>query len=437
MVKGKKIKEMKKIYLVLINKKAEMAKCVLYGMVILSYPWIFQSLEAMIGHRFDNLNQIYICKISFLFLLCALLALARYQSVSFLKKNWESLMLLGVSGIKSFLLFLSANTELLFLQIYCGTMLFQMQEIRFGFAVLVQAVYGIFVCAAGMLLAVKAHGKILTFLSVGVIGCIVVFFGTGHINYYVVYEWMMGEGVSRGLFSENPCVSVAFLILSLSLAWLAVCLYESADMSVIAGSWGFLFTRRKAEPKKSFFRKSKFRPSRYYWMYRDREFFLWKLCSMMFFILVCCLENSSLAVFFTAYGICLITAFYFKDIYNLEQKKFLIYFMSDYPYRKFFSDVVKEGIYLLGDHIFLTLILFRLRSFADCITFLLLAIAVLSITIFVNASLFAKYPRRQYQIGICIALIKLHFPIGNLFFLYQWILQGKKNWEHLSYEHRT
>ena len=437
MMKEKKAEEGKKLYFALVNKKAELAGGVLYSLLILSYPWIFKALEAMIGYRFGSSNQIYICRISFLFLLCGLLALARYQAVSFLKKNWESLMLLGVSGLEGFLLFLSANTKLFFLQIYCGTMLFQMQGIRLGFALSVQAVYGICVCAAGMLLGLKAHGKILTFLSAAAIGCITVFFGIGHINYQVMYKWVMGESAGKRLFSENPCVTAVLLILALSLVWLAACLYESADMPRIAGSWGLFFTGRKAEPDKSFFRVGRFRLSRYFWMYRSREFFLWKLCSMLFLALVCCLGDSSFAVFLTAYGICLLTAFYFKDIYNLERKKLLIYFMSDYPYRKFFPDVVKEGTCLLGDQIFLILVLFRLRNFTDCITFLFVTAAVLSIAIFVNASLFAKYPRRQYQIGVCSALIKLHLPVGNLFFLYQWILQGKKNWEHLSYEYRS
>lgn len=99
-------------------------------------------------------------------------------------------------------------------------------------------------------------------------------------------------------------------------------------------------------------------------------------------------------------------------------------------------DLVKEGIYLLGDNLFLVLILVRLRNLADCITFLLLGAAVLSISIFVNAGLFAKYPKRQHQLRVFMVLINLHLPIGNLIFLYQWIRQGKRNWEHLSYEQR-
>jgi hypothetical protein len=448
---------MKKIYFALIDKRLETAKWVLYGLLILCYPWIVRISEAMTGQRFGSSDQIYICRISFLFLLCAMAALACYQWVSFLKKYWESLTLLGISGLKSFLLFLSVNTEILFLQIYGGTVLFQMQGIGLSYALSVQVVYGIFVCGMGMLLGLKAHGKILTFLSAGGIGVTAIFLRLGCINYHAVYGWVMGEGIGEGLFSENSSVAILLLILSLSIVWIGVYLYKSADMSVIAGSFRLFpkghkphfnrFPHKKgracsakynqgAHHNRSPFGMGGHGPARYLWMYRNREFLFWKLCSMVFFALTCCLGDSSFGVFFAAYGICLITAFYFKDIYSLEQKKFLIYFMSDYPYGKFFLDLVKEGIYLLGDNLFLVLILVRLRNLADCITFLLLGAAVLSISIFVNAGLFAKYPKRQHQLRVFMVLINLHLPIGNLIFLYQWIRQGKRNWEHLSYEQR-
>ena len=131
---------MKKIYFALIDKRLETAKWVLYGLLILCYPWIVRISEAMTGQRFGSSDQIYICRISFLFLLCAMAALACYQWVSFLKKYWESLTLLGISGLKSFLLFLSVNTEILFLQIYGGTVLFQMQGIGLSYALSVQVV---------------------------------------------------------------------------------------------------------------------------------------------------------------------------------------------------------------------------------------------------------------------------------------------------------
>ena len=72
MMKEKKVEEGKKLYFALVNKKAELAGGVLYSLLILSYPWIFKALEAMIGYRFGSSNQIYICRISFLFqFLCA------------------------------------------------------------------------------------------------------------------------------------------------------------------------------------------------------------------------------------------------------------------------------------------------------------------------------------------------------------------------------
>ena len=58
------------------------------------------------------------------------------------------------------------------------------------------------------------------------------------------------------------------------------------------------------------------------------------------------------------------------------------------------------------------------------------------ISLYVNSSLFVKYPQKQYNFNIFKILLVMHIPILNVFVLVRNLKQGKNNWENLVYEHK-
>ena len=137
-----------------------------------------------------------------------------------------------------------------------------------------------------------------------------------------------------------------------------------------------------------------------------------------------------------SYMIGLITSFYFKDIYNFERKLLPLYFMSNYAYKGVIRDFFVMGIYILGDNIVLILLI---RSFFNLALLPILPIIILSIifiSFYVNSSLFAKYPQKQYNINIFKILLNMHVPILKVFILIGNLKQGKNNWENFVYEYK-
>lgn len=123
----------------------------------------------------------------------------------------------------------------------------------------------------------------------------------------------------------------------------------------------------------------------YIWMYRNKDFVLWKIFSAIIFIVFCCTESGSSILFLLAYGICLISSLYFKDIYNFETTLLLPYYMSNYAYTSLFRDQILSGFFLLGDNIFLIVLI-------DCIFHPqnIIILPVLALTLLFAASLYKQ-----------------------------------------------
>ena len=174
----------------------------------------------------------------------------------------------------------------------------------------------------------------------------------------------------------------------------------------------------------------------YVWIYKDKDFLFWKIFSTILWISVCCICTRKIYLFFFSYGICLISSFYFKEVYHFERSLFFHYFMSDYSYVQINRDLSISGFFILGDNILIILIIscfFR----PDNLLLLLGSISVFfCISIFMNSYLLMRYPMRQYYINLLIILIKFHIPILNILFLCKSIKLGKNNWENLNYEQK-
>lgn len=309
----------------------------------------------------------------------------------------------------------------------------QIEGINIGYAIAINIINSFFIYAFGMIAALKIRQKYFSFISFGFTIILGIIIGLEKLTYELVYKIIMSDSIDYILFPNDiGSVMIRFIM---SIYLLLILAYSCKNMNTDIGEGeGDTFRLNfigdmihkfigHLPSKKNYFR-----------MYRNKDFMIWKIFSTILFIICNFTIKNSMAVFFVSYFICLITAFYFYDIYCFEKELFFVYFMSNYSYKKFLRDASTTGMLILGDNILLILFIRCFLNPKDLIILPFILIAILIITVFVNSYLYLKYPIKLYHITTFLALIILHLPIINLFILYRAILKGRDNWDKLSYE---
>lgn len=426
---------MKEILLILVNnKKYQFIKIFLVILFSALYYPIYSLFENSLSKNFSKNNISYISTIIYIFLIFILIIFVCFKFIAFSKRNRESLILLGISDIQYFMLFFITNYEILFLQIYLGKMICEIQGMELKISLCINLINAIIIYTLGILVSLKLHSKTSVFLAFILTGMLGILIGTNKLTYHFIYEFIMSEEVKRILFSNSIFSIVIKLVFAICLLLFIFYLYKRTDINISLNAHRLYrmngigdFTHKLS--------KCPVYEKNYFGMYRSKDYLLWKIFSSIFFSFICYTTESNFAIFFTAYAICLITVFYYKDIYNFERNFLLIYFMSNYSYKKLLTDFMISGLHILGDNILLILIIRCVSNPSHFMLIPIIIITILIISLFVNSNLFLKYPAKQYNINICLILITLHLPILNIFYFYGNMKKGKSNWEALTYEH--
>ncbi len=425
---------MKAIYSALINPKWEICKGMFFVFLLCLYHRIYNLLYNILDGKFDDSDIFYVDRILFIVLICVMLVYLRAKFLKFVRKDWDSLILLGCSYFQRFLLFFLTNYYVLILLIYLGTMIFKIQKLTVGLSISVNVLNAILIFFLSVLSCVIFHAKLLKHSVCVLAGAMGIMVGTKKISFHNVYLIIMSDKVSQLLFSANILSVLIKIILCICLLFVLIykCKNSGIDVSIteshsvktnVTGDFTHWLSKNYLYFKN------------YFWIYRNTDFILWKIFSTIILVFICCTELGSFVIFLIAYGICLISSLYFADSYNLERRLFLHYYMSDYPYKKILSDFTKGGFFILGDNILIILLIRCIVEPRNIIILPLIIITIFFISIFVNSHLFAKYPLKQYYVNICLILLKLHVPVFHFYFLYKCIRNGERNWENMDYEH--
>lgn len=423
----------------LINPKWEILKGILFLFLLSLYHPIYNLLYNLLDGNFDGSNILYVDRILFIVLICAVLVYLRAKFLKFVRKDWDSLILLGCSYPQRFLLFFLTNYGALILLIYFGTMIFKIQKLTVGLSIPVNILNAVLIYLFSVLSCVIFHTKMLHYSVCILAGALGIMVGAKKISFHNVYLIIMSDNVSRLLFSADILSLLIKIIFCICLFLVLIYKCKSSGIDVSIAENHFRRTNMAGDLMHWLSRKHIYFKN-YFWMYRSTDFILWKIFSTIIFVFICYAEPDCYAepgrsvIFLTAYGICLISSLYFIDTYHLECRLFLHYFMSDYPYKKILADFTKGGFFLLGDNILIILLIRCFIQPRNIIILPLIIIAIFFISIFVNSHLFAKYPLKQYYLNICLILIKLHIPVFHFYFLYKCIRDGKRNWENMNYE---
>lgn len=428
-------KDMKELFRLLINRKRESIKLMFFLLLSILYLPMYNLYRHLLYSTFSEANAAYLNRFFFIVVLSLLIIYTFSKFKCYYRKNTESLILLGTPASYCLVIFLITNYEVLFLQTYIGSLLCQIHGMSFQSCLAVNLINAILVYIIGVFLALKFNSKLLKIFLI-IFACILgVLFGTGNITYINIYKFVMSENIRQILFSDNYyLLSIKFFI-TIFLSSIIIWLYKKTDVDSASNISTFLTLNiigdisRKLSPYSIY-------GKHYLRMYRNTDFAMWKFFSSMLLFFIYYITSNYFILLTFSYMIGLITSFYFKDIYNFERKLLPLYFMSNYAYKGVIRDFFVMGIYILGDNIVLILLI---RSFFNLALLPILPIIILSIifiSFYVNSSLFAKYPQKQYNINIFKILLIMHVPILNVFILIRNLKQGKNNWENFVYEYK-
>lgn len=424
---------MKAIFLILKRRNPKTAKSIFFLILLILYPIIYGTGNRFLSGRYNYSNMLYINRLLFFVLICILLVYVRLVFHKFIREDWECLVLFGLDFPQRFILFSLTHYEIFFLQIYFGTMIAQAQGISIVHSVFANVFTALLIELFGIWISLHTHSKLLTSFTFTMIGLLGILVGTKKLSFKMVYTIVMSESITGFLFPQSM-ISISIriiisicLLLYFSHRYQSICLDKiiarnHANRMHIMGELNHWLNGHLVYGKN------------YIWMYRNKDFILWKIFSAIIFIVFCYTESGSIILFLLAYGICLISSLYFKDIYNFETTLLLPYYMSNYAYTSLFRDQILSGFFLLGDNIFLIVLIDCIFHPQNIIILPVLALTLLFVASFISSHLFKKFPAKQYYLSVCVALIQLHLPVLNLYFLYKNIDKGKRNWENLHYE---
>lgn len=427
---------MNTIYYILKNRKRfRLAKFVFFVILSGLYPVIYRAACHFLYSRYAYGSALYIGRLLFFLLIGILVVYVRFVFLVFVKEEWESLVLLGLDFPQRFILFSVTHYEVFFLQVYLGTMLARVQGMGMGPSIAVNIFNAVLLDLLGIWISLHTHSKPLFFFAFAIMGVLGILVGTGKLTFEAGYAIVMSDTVT-GLWFSGRMTSVAIrgmislcLLLYYSHRYRNICVDKiiarnRSDRMRITGELNHWLNRHLVYGKN------------YAWMYRNKDFILWKIFSTLLLAVFCHAAAGTIVLFLLAHGICLISALYLKDIYHFEATLWEPYFMSDYAYTDLMRDLILSGFFLLGDTPLLVVSIACFFHPQNIIILPVLVLAILFVTGFVISHLFVKYPARQDYLSICVALVRSHLPILNLYFLYKNMERGKKNWEGRHDENR-
>lgn len=106
---------MKSVYHILKNRKLQIAKCVFFLILFGIYPIIYRAACHFLYSRYDYGSILYIGRLLYITLICILLVYVRFAFLHFVKRDWESLVLLGLNFPQRFVLFSITHLEIFLL----------------------------------------------------------------------------------------------------------------------------------------------------------------------------------------------------------------------------------------------------------------------------------------------------------------------------------
>lgn len=425
--------QLKNFYKYIANYKLELLKGIIWILLIFNNKKLYRFFYSSVRNQYGMDNIDYIFRITIMIVTGLLILLGVLKLFQFLKRNAESLLVVGVTEADVLKLFFVKNYDLLlgFLFIkYLFGLLYKQNSIRMLAVNLMGA------CILGMLMilfyiAVQYKYVRLSFDFILILFslCLV----RGYINYENVYRVLTSEALDY-FFYDFSWFRICCRILFIGV--LSILLRKSIKQRGIIADIDSR-KRGKLNLAGDFFHKwgnySAIRID-YFWIYRDHDFIIWKIFSTIVFAFFSVQYGGVWEQILCGYVICLVTTSYFLNIYKFERKHLIVYFMSDFTFLDFLKMHVKSSMIVAGDNIIAVLILNSLRDHTSLVSAFILCLLIFLIVLFVDTAIYVKYPHKIYMFDWIAIIVKMHIPVLNVRTWYRNCLEGKIKWSALEYE---
>lgn len=425
--------EFANIYFSMTSRLREITKGVICVLLLCSSGKVSNALVVGIEKRYGAHHIDYFMRIMIIISFVALLVLGVKMLSSYIRKNTESLVLLGLSDKKILLLFFIKHYELLFAVLYIGILVGCFLKMNIVAMILIHGLHAIVVSGLIVGLYVLSRyswSRWLLYVLV-VIGAIL--FALGMVNYENAYKFLM-SGFADVLFDKIYLYDVLskglLLVLSLVVSWHEI---KKNGLMVETDKKKQISDSRFGDYWHNMGKRFSFRKE-YLWIYRDKDFLVWKIFATVIYTFICAQTDDMLELIICGYVISLITTSYLLNIYQMDRKHLITYYLSDYSFCDLLKDHVKSGIAIMGDTLLAISLFFCLRSIRYFVVLMVLVFIMYWISGYMYTMLYAKYNRRVYWLDYIVILIGMHIPIWNIRSWYVNYNRGNENWSKLSYE---
>lgn len=419
-------------YRYMSNYKLDLIKGIIWILLLFNsrklYSFFYLSVKNKYGkYNIDYIFQITVILSTFLLIISGVITLFR-----FLTSNAESLLLLGLSETDVLKLFFVKYYDFFLGYIYIKCLLSMFYRMNY---VKMLAISLLDACIIGLLMILfytVVQNRYVRSAFYFVLIVISLFFAMGKINYENAFEIITSE-LMHSIFYDVSWMSVGCKILVM--IFLHSIFYNNLKRKGIVPD---VYNSNQENLNKVgdlFHKGEKYSTLRinYLWMYRDHDFLIWKIFSTIVFVFICLQCKNIYKIVLCGYVIGLISTSYFLNIYRMERKRLIVYYMSDFSFLDFLKIHIKSSLFIAGDNIILVLVLNTLRNYIYLSAMLILCVQLFLMVLFIDTAIYSKYPRDIYIFDLIFIIVKMHIPVYNVSKWYQNYLDGERKWAELEY----
>lgn len=421
---------MKDIFLNTVNRRVEIFKGLLGVLLICSWKRIydFGYMRFCSAYSVDNIE--YIMRITATISLLLIISYGVSVFRTFLKKNSESLLLLGRTNYEIGVLFFLKHYEITFVSGYIYSMLAKYYEVSVVKGIFIgmlnTCIIGVLIIFCGFIINYKIVQKIV-YMLIGVMGFLCI---CGKLNYNSIYGIMMSDQAEifiKGFYMGNVAIKIPIFILFCLITYKMINIHGM----IIESDRGML---NRSNLCGDFFHKKIFATRKnYFWIYRDADFVIWKVFSTVIYAVLCIQSKDIITMILSGYIICVVTSSYFLNIYLFERKQGILYYMSNYTFADLLRTNMGADIAIIGDNIFVILLLAGICNKLCIVVLPVMFVMVIFIVLFINVAFYGKYPRKLFLLDYIVIIIKMNIPILNLWIMFRNYTVGKENWSKYMY----
>lgn len=416
-----------KLFFRIRDSKMELVKLILFIVYLFLNKVIYGFISPMIINRYGILNFEYILKL-ISFVLMIGISISCFRKINkFCLKEVESLELLGVNKIVIILLLFSKMSGIYYIGIsifYFIANYFKIDKVK----IFINTGFMICIIVLIILLVLKFYFKVLNFLlGGGLIFFILIVIYSVNFTYYNFYDMVMSRKFN--LFYKKIFLELNFALV-FAACFLLIYILNTKN-KILKPKFEFKHSKLNNGLYDLLHNKALFKSNKkdYFIMYRNNEFKTWKLVTTIFILIGLYLSDNILLKFIILLFVAIINIFYLLDLYNMELDNQTLYKMCGYSFDNYIKDKLISGTCLVGDHIFLSILLCSVIDLNNLLLSIPILITIVLTVLFFTIAIYSFFPKPQKQILSLYIIVIMMLPIINVIWIISRFKILKRIWK--------